>query len=44
MLPPGSVAGLRPKAPGLLKECGRLLIQDGSSFAFNEARHEQAPG
>lgn len=35
---------LRPKAHGPLSEFGRILIQDGSSFALNDALHEHYPG
>jgi len=35
---------LRPKADGALSEFGRILIQDGSSFAIKDALHKQYPG
>ena len=35
---------LRPKAHGALSEFGRILIQDGSSFAIKDALREQYPG
>ena len=35
---------LRPKAHGPLEEFGRILIQDGCSFAIDDALHERYPG
>ena len=35
---------LQPKAHGPLGEFGRILIQDGCSFAVKETLHEQYPG
>ena len=38
------LAVLQPKAHGPLGEFGRILIQDGCSFAVKETLHEQYPG
>lgn len=39
-----AVEVLRPKAHEPLKEFGRILIQDGCSFAVKDALHERYPG